>query len=51
MVEFLTRKWQRELDYKLRKYYFAHTDNRIAVCFEYEYHDKGKPEAAGIIPG
>ncbi|KAI3427048.1 hypothetical protein D9Q98_006989 [Chlorella vulgaris] len=40
VVEFLTRKWQRELDYKLRKYYFAHTDNRIAVCFEYEYHDK-----------
>jgi len=34
---FLTRKWQKELDYKLRKSYWAHTDNRIAVRFEYEY--------------
>jgi uncharacterized protein len=34
---FLTRKWQKELDYKLSKEYWAHTDNRIAVRFEYEY--------------
>mmetsp|Transcript_5216 Transcript_5216/g.19135 ORF Transcript_5216/g.19135 Transcript_5216/m.19135 type:complete len:144 (-) Transcript_5216:187-618(-) len=37
--EFLRRKWNKELDYKLKKYYWAHTDNRIAVRFEYEYHD------------
>ena len=34
---FLTRKWQRELDYKLRKDLFAFHENRIAVRFEYEY--------------
>ena len=37
--DFLTRKWDRELDYVLRKYLWAYHDNRIAVCFEYEYHD------------
>ena len=36
---FLQRKWQKELDYKLKKDYWAHTDNRIAVRFEYEYHN------------
>jgi nuclear transport factor 2 (NTF2) superfamily protein len=35
----LTRKWQRELDYKLKKELFTFADNRIAVHFEYEYHD------------
>lgn len=35
---FLTRKWQRELDYKLRKELFAFHENRIAVRFEYEFH-------------
>jgi nuclear transport factor 2 (NTF2) superfamily protein len=39
VVEFLTKKWQRELDYKLKKELWAFTDNRIAVRFEYEYHD------------
>ncbi len=34
---FLSRKWENELDYKLKKEYWAHTDNRIAVRFEYEY--------------
>ncbi len=34
---FLTRKWQRELDYKLRKDLFAFHENRIAVRFEYEF--------------
>jgi len=38
IVQFLTEKWQKELDYRLRKEYWAHTDNRIAVRFEYEYH-------------
>jgi nuclear transport factor 2 (NTF2) superfamily protein len=40
VVEFLTRKWQKELDYRLKKQLWAFTDNRIAVRFEYEYHDK-----------
>lgn len=39
IVAFLTDKWQRELNYKLKKEYWAHTDNRIAVRFEYEYHN------------
>ncbi|MDW3191751.1 MAG: nuclear transport factor 2 family protein [Cytophagales bacterium] len=40
IVAFLTDKWQKELNYKLKKEYWAHTDNRIAVRFEYEYQDK-----------
>lgn len=36
---FLTRKWQRELDYRLRKELWCFADNRIAVRFEYEWHD------------
>ncbi len=36
---FLKGKWEKELDYKLRKSYWAHSGNRIAVRFEYEYHD------------
>lgn len=39
IVEFLTRKWRRELDYQLRKELWAFTDNRIGVRFEYEFHD------------
>ena len=39
VVEFLTRKWQKELSYRLKKELWAFTDNRIAVRFEYEYHD------------
>ena len=39
IVEFLTRKWQKELDYRLEKSLWAFTDNRIAVRFEYEWHD------------
>ena len=39
IVEFLTRKWQRELDYRLIKELWAFHDNRIAVRFQYEYHD------------
>ena len=35
----LTRKWTRELDYRLRKQLFAFSDNRIAVNFTYEYRD------------
>ncbi|AIT81799.1 DUF1348 family protein [Novosphingobium pentaromativorans] len=36
---FLARKWARELDYRLIKEVWAHTANRIAVRFAYEYHD------------
>lgn len=36
---FLTRKWARELDYRLIKELWAHDGNRIAVRFAYEYHD------------
>ena len=39
IVEFLTRKWERELDYALRKELWAFTDNRIAVHYQYESHD------------
>lgn len=38
IVSFLTQKWKKELHYKLKKEYWAHTENRIAVRFEYEYH-------------
>jgi hypothetical protein len=40
IVAFLTRKWQRELDYALRKSLWAFTDDRIAVRFQYEWHDE-----------
>ena len=36
---FLTRKWQRELDYRLVKEVWAFHENRIAVRFAYEWHD------------
>jgi len=39
IVEFLKRKWARELDYKLRKELWCFTNNRISVRFEYESHD------------
>ena len=39
IVEFLTRKWNRELDYRLIKELWAFTENRIAVRFAYEFHD------------
>lgn len=37
--EFLRRKWEREFDYRLRKELWAFQGNRIAVRFEYEFHD------------
>jgi uncharacterized protein len=39
IVAFLTRKWERELDYALRKNLWAFDGNRIAVRFQYESHD------------
>ncbi|RFC63503.1 nuclear transport factor 2 family protein [Fulvimarina endophytica] len=41
IVGFLTRKWERELDYRLIKEVWAFHENRIAVRFQYEYHDAG----------
>jgi uncharacterized protein len=37
IISFLSQKWKKELHYKLKKEYWAHTENRIAVRFEYEY--------------
>ena len=39
IVAFLTRKWARELDYRLIKELWAFSDDRIAVRFAYEWHD------------
>ena len=39
IVEFLTGKWRRELDYRLIKELWAFTEERIAVRFAYEWHD------------
>jgi nuclear transport factor 2 (NTF2) superfamily protein len=39
VVEFLRRKWNKELDYRLKKELWAFRDDRIAVRFEYEWHD------------
>jgi hypothetical protein len=39
IVEFLTRKWTRELDYRLIKELWAFTGDRIAVRFAYEWRD------------
>ena len=47
IVEFLTRKWAKELEYRLIKELWAFDGNRIAVRFAYEWHDdqvnNGKP--------
>ena len=40
VVVFLRRKWAKEHDYRLRKTLWAFTDHRIAVRFEYEWHDE-----------
>jgi uncharacterized protein len=40
IVAFLARKWERELDYALRKSLWSFTGNRIAVRFQYESHDQ-----------
>lgn len=39
IIEFLTDKWNTELHYKLKKYLWSFTDNRISVRFEYEWQD------------
>jgi uncharacterized protein len=40
IIEFLRRKWARELDYALRKELWAYSGRRIAVRFQYECHDR-----------
>ena len=39
IIQFLTRKWAKELEYRLIKELWAFTGNRIAVRFAYEWHD------------
>jgi nuclear transport factor 2 (NTF2) superfamily protein len=41
IIDFLKRKWSRELEYRLIKELWAFTDSRIAVRFAYEWHDDG----------
>lgn len=40
IVKFLTNKWEKEHHYKLKKEYWAHNENRIAVRFVYEFQDQ-----------
>lgn len=40
VISFLKEKWKTELEYKLKKSLWTYTDNKIAVRFEYEWHDK-----------
>ena len=39
IVAFLTKKWEKELDYKLKKELWGFRENRMAARFEYEYHN------------
>lgn len=39
IIEFLTRKWQKELNYRLKKQLWCFAENRISVTFHYEWHD------------
>ncbi|NOQ63751.1 MAG: DUF1348 family protein [Methyloprofundus sp.] len=39
IIEFLTRKWEKEQGYQLNKQLWCFSDNRIAVTFRYEWHD------------
>lgn len=45
IVEFLTRKWAKETEYRLIKEVWAYTDNRIAVRFAYEWKDEQGPNS------
>jgi nuclear transport factor 2 (NTF2) superfamily protein len=40
IIEFLRGKWARELDYRLAKQIWGFRENRIAVRFQYEWHDQ-----------
>ena len=48
IVAFLTSKWERELDYALRKNLWSFAENRIAVRFQYECHDRIRPVVAQL---
>ncbi len=39
IINFLSEKWEKEKDYKLKKHLWSFTDNRISVRFEYEWQD------------
>ena len=39
IIQFLSNKWNKEYHYKLKKYLWSFTDNRISVRFEYEWQD------------
>ncbi len=43
IIEFLRRKWSKELDYSLMKELWCYTGNRISVRFEYEWRDADNP--------
>jgi uncharacterized protein len=43
IIEFLRRKWAKELDYRLMKELWCYTGNRISVRFEYEWRDASNP--------
>ena len=43
IIEFLRRKWSKELDYRLMKELWCYTGNRISVRFEYEWRDADNP--------
>ena len=51
IVTFLTRKWTRELDYRLIKEVWAFRENRIAVRFAYEWHDDSNQRKHGVKLG
>ncbi len=40
VIDFLNRKWEKELNYKLKKELWGFRENRMAVRFEYEYQDE-----------
>jgi len=44
IVHFLKGKWKEEQYYKLKKYLWSFSDNRISVRFEYEWQDEGKQQ-------
>ena len=44
IIQFLTHKWNKELDYRLIKELWTFKDNRIAVRFAYEWHDESVQE-------
>jgi hypothetical protein len=50
IVEFLKRKWAKELDYRLIKELWAFHENRISVRFQYEWHDDSAAQPLDALP-